>query len=231
VSIGHSCHGIRTSAGLQEKFCDVCGSQFDINGDLNIVCRHCWRVSQFFLSSPLAINQTRSQHTSRATSSKKCHFFTTFGTVKPRENITETPSLERMDTTTKFIHFKDNLALSEHERSAKPVKIYPVIWKPNHSFRCTSKSKYCQRQLLYLCGKATHLSNSTYPWTLLNLAYKHVKYASPVQDTSVPSLLMHGKVWNYRTRDKIAATLVKLVQPLLHHGHTLCMDNFCMHDF
>jgi len=39
-STGHSCQGIRTSAGLQEKFCDVCGSQFDIS-DSNTACRHC----------------------------------------------------------------------------------------------------------------------------------------------------------------------------------------------
>lgn len=153
------------------------------------------------------------------------------GTVKARENITETLPLERMNPTTKCIHFNDNLALSEHDRPAKPVKIYPVFWKPNHSFKCTSKSKYCQRQLLYLGGNATHLSSSMYPWTLLNLAYKHMRYAIPVQDMSAPSLLTHGKAWNYRPRDKIAATIVKLVQLLLHHGRTLCMDNFCMHDF
>jgi hypothetical protein len=122
------------------------------------------------------------------------------------------------------------LALSEHERPAKPVKIYPVIWIPNHSFKCTFKSKYCQTQVVYQCGRVTRLSSSMYPWTLLNLAYKHMKYVSPVQDTSVPSLLTHSKAWNYRTREKIASTLVKLVQPLLHQGYTPCMDNFCMHD-
>jgi hypothetical protein len=50
-----------------------------------------------------------------------------FGTVQARENITETLRLERMNPTTKFIHFNDNLALSEHDRPAKPVKIYPVF--------------------------------------------------------------------------------------------------------
>jgi len=41
VSTGHSCQGTRTCAGLRAKFCDVCGSQFDISSDLNIVCRYC----------------------------------------------------------------------------------------------------------------------------------------------------------------------------------------------
>jgi hypothetical protein len=50
-----------------------------------------------------------------------------FGTVKAKQNIIETLPLERMDPTKKFTHFNDNLALSEHERPAKPVKIYPVI--------------------------------------------------------------------------------------------------------
>ena len=37
-STGHSHQGIRMSAGLQEKFCDICGSQFDTSSDLDILC-------------------------------------------------------------------------------------------------------------------------------------------------------------------------------------------------
>lgn len=38
VSTGHSHQGIRTSAGLQEKFYNICGSQFDTTSDVDILC-------------------------------------------------------------------------------------------------------------------------------------------------------------------------------------------------
>jgi len=63
VSTGHSRQGIRTSASLQEKFRDICGS-----------LEHCvlTLLTRFMalLSNPLVIDQTRGQQTCTVTSSK-----------------------------------------------------------------------------------------------------------------------------------------------------------------
>jgi hypothetical protein len=163
--------------------------------------------------------------TQRSYYSKNCLLFTPF--------FSETLSLERLELIVKFLNFIDNSTASEYQGPAKLFKIHPTVQHLNKKFQdlylpnqdivmdesltlwkgCLSFKQYIPLKVAKFGIKSYELCESStgYVWSFIIYTGQGMELTNEFVNSET---------------NKTAATVTKLVKPLLGCGHTLWMDNF-----
>jgi hypothetical protein len=156
-----------------------------------------------------------------------------------RKRILSTPgfgdiiSRDRFELITKFLHFADNANKADYEGPAKLYKIFPVLSHLNHKFQnlflpgpnisideslTLWKGRLSFKQ--YLPLKAAKFGIKTYELCESGSGYLWSFLVYTGKDTQFKSSLLT------QAMTKTTAIVLHLIEPLLHKGYTVWLDNF-----